>query len=237
MALLAASWCLASPIQSTPAQTHEQFRRFVRVEVSGRYLAALPDGYAESRSKRFPLILFLHGMGESGTDLERVKLHGPPKLIEQGRKLPFVVISPQCPVPGWDPNMLIGLMDEVERKYRIDKDRIYLTGLSMGGYGTWRLASLIPHRLAAIAPVCGGGDPAWAPILKDMPIWSTHGDKDLAVPLDREAPLIEALRSLGSKVRFDIVKDGGHDVWTDFYAKQEFYDWLLEHRLSDRRRR
>jgi predicted peptidase len=212
------------------------FERKVTVNTSGRYLLSLPGDYTQQNRKRFPLILFLHGSGESGSDLDKVKLHGPPKLIEQGRKLPFVIVSPQCPAPvGWDPITLLGLLDEIQSKYRIDRDRVYLTGLSMGGYGTWKLASMAPERFAAIAPVCGGGDPAWAPILKDLPIWSTHGDKDPAVPIGREIPLIDALKNMGSTVRFDIIQDAGHDVWTDFYEKSEFYDWLLKHNLKDRR--
>lgn len=212
------------------SQTPQTLQRTTTVPVEGSYLLYLPSDY-ETNSKRYPLMLFLHGAGERGKDLERIKVHGPPKEIGKGRNLPFIVVAPQCPGPGfWEIAMLIGLLDEVEKKYRVDKEREYVTGLSMGGLGTYELAARQPKRFAAIAPICGWADPAIAPKIRNLPIWSTHGDKDQAVPLSMEQPLVDALKALGADVRFDVIPGGEHDVWTDVYGGEAIYSWLLEHK-------
>ncbi len=121
------------------------------------YLLYLPEGYAEQEAS-WPLLLFLHGAGERGDSLDLVNVHGPPKLIEQGQGFPFIVVSPQCPVEQrWSVKTLDKLLNDIAAQYRVDEDRIYVTGLSMGGFGTWNLAARFPHRFAAIAPICGGG--------------------------------------------------------------------------------
>ena len=147
------------------------FERQITRTVGARYLLSLPEGYGEDAARRCPLLLFLHGIGERGEDLERIKRHGLPRVIERGDRLPFIVASPQCP-PGewWDVGTLVALLDEVEERYAVDPDRIYVTGLSMGGYGTWRLALAQPERFAAIAPICGGGNPAQAQRIKHLPV-------------------------------------------------------------------
>ena len=212
------------------SQTPQTFQRNVNVPVEGSYLLYLPSDYAGG-SKRYPLVLFLHGAGERGRDLERVKAHGPPKEIGKGRNLPFIVVAPQCPGPGfWETAMLIGLLDEIERKHRVDEDRIYVTGLSMGGLGTYELAARQPSRFAAIAPICGWADASIAPKIKNLPIWSTHGDSDKAVPLAMEQPLIDALRAFRADVKFDVIPGGEHDVWSDVYAGEAIYEWLLQHK-------
>ena len=128
-----------------------------QVNVQMDYLLYLPKDYDKRES--WPLLLFLHGAGERGVDLERVKTHGPPKLIAGGRDFPFIVVSPQCPKDRWwEPVELVSLLDEVSGKYNVDSDRIYVTGLSMGGFGAWRLAFHAPDKIAAIAPICGGGE-------------------------------------------------------------------------------
>ena len=206
----------------------QTFSRKVSVSVSGRYQVALPDGYASSR-KRYPVLLFLHGAGERGEELERVGIHGPLKEIRNGRKLPFIVVAPLCPADSaWDPMTLTGLLDEVESKWRVDKDREYVTGLSLGGFGTYTLAAFAPMRFAAIAPIAGWASKWIASTIKGIPIWSTHGDEDPAVPLNQETPLIEALKAAGADVRFDVISGGGHDVWTNVYAGDALYDWLLQ---------
>ena len=123
------------------------------------YLLFLPEGYESSGEKKWPLMLFLHGAGESGNDLEKVKLHGPPKIVGHKKDFPFIVVSPQSPGRGWNPDTLNALLDDVVAHNRVDPDRVYLTGLSMGGFGTWALAAAHPDRFAAIAPICGGGNP------------------------------------------------------------------------------
>jgi predicted peptidase len=199
-----------------------------------RFLVSLPEGYEQDRSKRWPFILFLHGAGERGADLERVRVHGPAKEIAKGRKLPFIVVSPQCPDGElWDVEALTALTDQLERRYRIDKDREYLTGLSMGGFGTWDLAAAQPGRFAAIAPICGGGSWIKAWMLAKTPIWATHGDADPVVPIDETRRMVDHIRGMGNReVRFDIVPGGGHDVWTAVYAGSALYDWFLAHKRS-----
>ena len=131
------------------------------IKVTMKYLLYLPNDYDQKEA--WPLMVFLHGIGESGDNLELVKKHGPPKLIAAGKQFPFIVVSPQCPKNSWwEPLELKTLLDEIVEKYKVDTNRIYLTGLSMGGFGTWSLAAMQPDRFAAIVPICGGGEPMWA---------------------------------------------------------------------------
>ncbi|HVY75326.1 MAG TPA: PHB depolymerase family esterase, partial [Puia sp.] len=191
-------------------QTPEEF-----VQKTG-YLLYLPDGYAADTSKQWPLVLFLHGSGESGADLEKVKVHGPPKLVAQGRKFPFILVSPQCPsaMVGWNSETLYALLLDIKQKYRVDADRVYLTGLSMGGYGTWALAMKHPEVLAAIAPLCGGGDTSDIWKLRHMPVWCFHGALDNVVPIRGEELLTSTLKRYNPDVRFTVYPDAGHDCWT-----------------------
>ena len=140
-------------------QQEKHFEKKVLVTEKLDYLLYLPRNYQSTRL-RWPLMLFLHGAGESGTNLAKVKIHGPPKLVETNQSFPFILVSPQSPGRGWDPEALNALLDEMMSRYRVDKERVYLTGLSMGGYGTWTLAAAHPDKFAAIAPICGGGNPA-----------------------------------------------------------------------------
>ena len=196
-----------------------------------RYLASVPSAYESDSQKKWPLVLFLHGSGERGNDLERVKTHGIPELVAAGKDFPFIAISPQCPDgEWWNPWELRYLLDEIEVKYRVDPDRVYLTGLSMGGYGTWEMALDFPDRFAAIVPICGGGDPADAARLKDVPVWAFHGGKDPVVPLKGEEEMVDAVKKAGGDARLTIYPEAGHDAWTETYANEEVYTWLLQHR-------
>jgi predicted peptidase len=210
-----------------PAQKEQEFERDIVVRAKLKYLLFLPDGYEQSE-KQWPLILFLHGSGESGDDLALVKKHGPPKIVETKRDFPFIVVSPQSPGRGWRPETLKALLDEIVLKYNVDRNRVYLTGLSMGGYGTWSLAAAYPDAFAAIVPICGGGRPADAARLKDLPIWVFHGAKDSAVPLARSEEMVKAVEDAGGKVKFTIYPDAEHDSWTEAYDSPELYQWLLE---------
>jgi predicted peptidase len=145
------------------------------------------------------------------------------------------VVSPQCPEGRWwKVDDLATLLDEVEAKYRVDADRIYLTGLSMGGFGTWDLASNFPDRFAAIAPMCGGGQPEMARRLKYLPIWVFHGDADPSVPVKKSDDMVEALKKVGADVKFTKYPGVGHDCWTQSYANPELYTWFLSHTRSER---
>jgi len=212
-----------------------EFKKQVVKTLSLKYLLYTPDDYGKDPQKKWPVMLFLHGSGESGDDLEKVKTHGPPKLISKGKAFPFIVISPQCPDArtGWDPEALNGLLDEVIAHYSVDLDRVYLTGLSMGGYGTWALASDSPQRFAAIAPICGGGTPRrMARRLRTMPIWVFHGAKDGTVPIKEDQDMVDALKAVGNDVKFTIYPDADHDSWTATYDNPELYTWLLDHKRA-----
>ncbi len=142
-------------------QSKQMLNKKITKVVDCNYLLYLPADYGKDAKKKWPLIMFLHGAGERGNNLEVVKKHGPPKMIAQGKSFDFIVVSPQCPNDLWWPeqtDVLITLLDEIEAKYRVDTDRVYLTGLSMGGFGTWTLAAKYPNRFAAIAPICGGSE-------------------------------------------------------------------------------
>ena len=221
---------LAQPA-ATPAQQANHFEKKIKITAKLDYLASLPADYGQGR-KRWPLVLFLHGAGESGSDLKLVKTHGPPKIVETKGPFPFILISPQCPGRGWNVDVLNAFLDDLVRKYRVDKDRVYLTGLSMGGYGTWALAAAHPEKFAAIAPICGGGSQADASKLAKLPIWVFHGAKDPTVPIKRSEEMVEALKAAGANPKFTVYPEAGHDSWTATYDNPEFYQWLLAQKRS-----
>lgn len=211
---------------AAPGQQAKSFEKKITVPAKLEYLLSLPADYGKSR-KAWPLVLFLHGAGESGNDLNKVKVHGPPKLVDVNGPFPFILVSPQSPGRGWNPDVLNALLDSVIKAYHVDKDRVYLTGLSMGGYGTWALAAAYPGKFAALAPICGGGNPAEAGKLARLPIWVFHGAKDTTVPLKRSEEMVEALKAAGGSPKFTVYPDAGHDSWTATYDNPEFYTWLL----------
>ena len=195
---------------------------------SYNYLLFLPDDY-ETQDK-CPTILFLHGAGEKGSNLEYVKRHGVPRIVEEQPDFPFIAVSPQCPQGQyWSVPRLSTLLDEVESSYRVDPDRIYLTGISLGGFGTWRLAAAQPHRFAAIAPICGGGDATEACNLKDLPVWAFHGARDRIVPISASQEMVEALKACGGNVKFTVYSEAEHDSWTQTYNNPELFDWFRQH--------
>ncbi len=196
-------------------------------DVTTQYQLYLPEGYGE-KGKQWPLVLFLHGAGERGTSIDLVKKHGPPKLLDQGKKFPFIVVSPQCPENEfWSTAVLSSLLDEIEGTYKVDRSRVYVTGLSMGGNGTWKLAMASPGRFAAIAPICGWGDTNAVCSLRNVPVWAFHGKKDPVVPIDRTESLVNVLKACGGDVRFTVYPEAGHDSWTETYDNPALYDWLL----------
>lgn len=213
-------------------QTAHDFEKEVTIPFTANYLLYLPADY-ENSDKEFPLVLFLHGAGERGNDLEKVKIHGLPKLINAGQDFPFIVVSPQCPdLMFWNTDVLSSLLDEIEDNYRVDKNRIYVTGLSMGGHGTWEMAISEPDRFAAIAPVCGWADTSKACSIAHIPTWVFHGAKDVVVPVIASENMVEAMKKCGSKVKFTIYPDANHDSWTETYNNEELYKWFLEQSLD-----
>lgn len=215
--------CLLLAIQLTAQQTAEKFIQ------ETRYLLYLPDGYLSDTTKKWPMIVFLHGSGESGDNLEKVKVHGPPKLIEQGKKFPFIIVSPQQldASAGFQAEVLKGMIVDLKKKYRVDEDRVYLTGLSMGGYGTWDLAEKHPEEFAAIAPICGGGDAGKVWKLRHMPVWCFHGAKDDVVNITASQIMIDSLKKYNNNVRFTIYPDANHNSWEATYNNDSLYTWFL----------
>jgi len=193
-----------------------------------KYLEYFPE--INEGDENLPLLIFLHGMGERGDDLTKLKLHGPPSFLDEKKDFPFITISPQCPdTIYWNEEILLPFYEEIIAKYLIDKKRIYLTGLSMGGFGTWESIVAKPDLFAAAAPICGGGDPSKLKAVKSMPIWVFHGAKDQVVPLLRSEEMVNKLKELGSKVKFTIYPEATHDSWTKTYANPKLYEWLLSH--------
>ena len=205
-----------------------------------QYLFYLPKDYqAKSGEQRWPLTLFLHGAGERGADVQRVAIHGPLSLAKQGKEFPFIIVAPQCPGGQlWETEPLLKLLEHFTANYAVDTNRVYLTGLSMGGYGTWRLGLAHPEKFAALVPICGGGnliDALLGPgdkgaALKNLPIWAFHGVKDSVVPLDESERMVKLLKKVGVKeVKLTVYPDADHNSWTETYNNPELYEWLLSH--------
>ena len=212
---------------------HEgSFQGSVIRNVTMDYLLYLPDGFEANPNEHWPMLVFLHGSGERGNDLEKVKTHGPPKLISQGMAMPFVVLSPQCPSnTDWDTETLFALIKRVASRYRVDEKRVYVTGLSMGGAATWDLAMAYPEYFAAIAPVCGPVSrnyPARAAALKDLPVMAFHGAMDDIVPVSGAEGMIKRLQDIGNPARIIIYPDANHDSWTKTYDDPQLYKWFME---------
>ena len=204
------------------------------------YQLFIPRGYNDNPAERWPLIIFLHGSGERGTDIARVKVHGPPKIADQNPALPFVIISPQLPPSAneddpWPIPPLDALLDHALKTLKVDPKRVYLTGLSLGGIATWEWGAARPERFAALAPVAGSADEKTACTLKDKPVWAFHGDRDDAVDNASDFAMLRAIQKCGGHPRMSLFPDRGHDSWEPAYADPGLYLWLLEQRLPPKR--
>ncbi len=220
-----------TPWTLAPGQHAQSFEKEIGKTVRSRFLLYLPDGYDADANKKWPLIVFLHGSGERGDDLEQVKAHGLPQRLGGKNALPFIVVSPQAPPDTrWDSDTIHALLDELIARLPVDAQRIYLTGLSLSGYGTWAIAGDRPQRFAAIAPVCGAGETDNACRLKDVPIWAFHGAQDSVVPLQDDQAMVDAVRACGGDVKFTVYPGVDHDAWTPTYANPALYEWFLQHR-------
>ncbi len=243
-ALLAvASYTPAQPAATSAPPTQQMAKQFQFTHtesVTVNYLLFLPKDYQAKGAKRWPLILFLHGAGERGTDVWKVATHGPGKYAAAHPDFPFILVSPQCPEHQiWSQEVLLRLLDEINATYLVDTNRVYLTGLSMGGYGTWDLGLTHPEKFAAIVPICGGGqmislllsrrDKAAA--LKTLGVWAFHGAKDAVVPLEESQRMVDALKKEGVRdVKLTVYPEAQHDSWTETYRNPELYQWLLRHK-------
>lgn len=196
-----------------------------------RYVVFVPDGYTPRRA--WPAILYMHGAGERGVDGRVHSLHGLGKAIRKNlERFPCIVVMPQSrPEMKWEGPMVdlaLATLDAAIDEYRIDKERIVLTGLSLGGYGTWRIGAMHPERFSCLVPVCGGGDMTWAAKLAERPIWCWHGDADTAVPVDRSREMVEAVRAAGGIVTYTELSGVTHNSWDPCYGDEKVIGWMLE---------
>ena len=196
-----------------------------------KYILTTPTDFDISES--LPMVVFLHGAGERGNEIEKIKAHGIPKLFSKNQDhegLRAIKLSPQCPDERtwydykWD---VIALIDEVAEKYNVDKSKISLCGISMGGFGTWEIALQVPEKFAAIAPICGGGMGWRAWYLRNTPIRVYHGKLDDLVPLCMSETMVEAVRSHGGNVEFVVYDDLYHDCWTRAFEQTDLISWLV----------
>jgi poly(3-hydroxybutyrate) depolymerase len=214
-----------------------------------RYRLLTPPAPADGSA--LPLVLFLHGAGERGDDNTAQLKHGAVEFQRRQGQNPCFVLIPQCPEGkrwvevDWggkagagtfpaEPTVplaqSIEVIDALIASGAVDPDRVYVTGLSMGGYGTWYAAGMPGNRFAAVAPMCGGGDPLWAARYKDLPVWAFHGDRDEAVPPGRSREMIDAIRKAGGQPKYTEYQGVGHDCWTQTYADDAFHAWLFSQR-------
>lgn len=201
-----------------------------------KHLVDLPANYEKDKSRNWPVILFLHGATPRGDDLNKVRTTvGLPTLISKTRDLPFIIVAPLCPANTWwnqQVQRLDGLLSQIEATYRVDSSRVYVTGFSMGGSGSWAMACEYPHRFAAAAPAAGRADPRDVQRIMDVPIWAFHGAKDATIPLKHSTEMVDALEKIGGKAAVTIFPEHGHDISRLTYSDPRLYQWLLSNQLG-----
>ena len=215
-------------------KSSEKFITNLAMQVSLKYHIYFPNNYHDSDAK-FPLVLFLHGAGERGDDLRLVEKHGIPKMINNGINFPFITVAPQCPkFQYWSEPVnvktLLLLVEEIIKKNKVDIERIYATGLSMGGYGTLAIAKERPDLFSAIIPVCGGLDTTDIERLKDIPIWLFHGAEDKVVPVENSELIYDLLKPINPEIKITIYKGINHNSWEMTYNNQNIYEWMLKYK-------
>jgi predicted peptidase len=226
-------------------QAPRTFHQDLTVSLDCQYLLFLPRDYETEPARRWPLILFLHGSGERGAEVWRTDIHGPSKYIAKHPDFPFILITPLCPSNEiWSAQLLSHLLDTAAAEYRVDTNRIYLTGLSMGGFGAWDLALAEPARFAAVIPIAGGGAdilpvltregaarPEYIKALRSLAFWAFHGGKDTVVPPEDSEHMVAALKRAGVKeVKLTIYPEATHNSWAQTYDNPAIYEWLLQHK-------
>lgn len=197
-----------------------------------KYISSYPRDFDEN--KKYPLLIHIHGAGGRGEDLNLLKQAGPLFEIGNGKELPFIVIAPQCFVDTWFEIMeqLLEFIDSMVDIKNVDKNRVYLSGVSMGGYTCWQVAMIKPETFAAIVPVCSGGMYWNAVRLKNTPIWAFHGALDDSVYVSESINMVNAVIKNGGNAKLTIYPDVKHNSWEKTFHNDELYAWLLEHKLS-----
>jgi predicted peptidase len=229
----------ASPPKTAMAEKLKPCRFKHNLALEMNYLLYLPQDYAAGTGRRWPLLLFLHGAGERGSDVWKVATHGPTKNVNEHPDFPFIVVSPQCCEGAiWSSEALLALLKDVAKEYPVDAGRIYLTGLSMGGFGTWDLGLAHPEIFAAIVPICGGGESISLLLssrdkpqaLKTLGVWAFHGAKDPVVPMAESQRMVDMLKKLNLQdLTLTVYPEAEHDAWTQTYKNPDLYKWLLKH--------
>lgn len=209
-------------------------RTLVHGSVVMPYVVYVPRDYTPTQ--KYPVILFLHGAGERGSDGIRQTQVGIGAAIRTyPERFPCLVVMPQCPADRWwrgeELEAAYQCLQQTLREFSCDPQRVYLTGLSMGGFGSWELAAKYPDAFAAVIPICGRGNPADAEKLKNLPIWVFHGEADTLVPPTFSREMVEALQKAGStRVKYTELPGIGHNSWDPAYSSAEVIRWLLEQR-------
>lgn len=222
--------------EDAPGKVHaKEFQTEVTVKVGYRYSLYIPKEYSPGSKRKWPLIIFLHGSGERGEDLDVLTRNGPPKMIAAGHAFPALVASPQAPDHNtWEPHSVKALVDALRREYHIDDDRVYLTGISMGGYGVWDTVMAFPHTFAAAIPICGSAGVKFvaAERIKHLPVWIFHGADDTVVPAANSQRIYDALVEAGGTPKLTIYAGVGHDSWTRTYEDPDLWEWLFAQKRS-----
>jgi len=217
-----------SPLK--PGKHARTFNRYVQRGQSCLYWVTLPKDYGKE-VKKWPLIIYLHASNLQGHDLSRIATPIPPDVDEIKNNFPFIVLTPQCPdeYDAWPSDIVVELVDEMVKQYNVDARRVYVTGFSLGGRGTWSVAVDHPELFAAIVPVAGSyGHPERIIRIKDVPVWAFHGDQDRTVTFGPVRDMVQDLRDSGGNVRFTIYEGAGHGIKGRAYRTKELYEWLLK---------
>jgi len=220
----------------TPVNGQEETKGFIAktLNIDGRelkYVVYVPTVY--EKGNPIPAIVFLNGKGECGTDGWRQVFHFGSAIMLDAKKWPFIVMFPQkqSPETQWEDEktMVMEIIEKTRKEYSIDDSRIYLTGLSQGGHGTWAIAAMYPDLFAAIAPICGYGEKWMAEKLAKMPVWCFHGDADTTVPVERTLEMERWLKEVGNTPKVTIYPGVGHNSWDKAYREENLAAWFLEH--------
>jgi predicted peptidase len=222
----------ACVLQAVDPPEAKSFKKDVVLHVEWKYAQWLPEGYGASE-KKWPLLVFLHGAGEVGDRLASVERHGPPKLAAAGRKFPFILVAPQSTHLLWNPLEVNAFTEEMVKTLKVDATRVWITGISMGGNGTWMAASLQPELYAAAVPICGWGDFFMVRRLATIGVWAFHGAKDPLVPVAKTQELVDAVKYSGGTPKLTIYPDAQHDSWTQAYDDPELWKWLEAQKRDD----
>lgn len=217
-------------IISISLNIYSQIEKPKKSIVEYKYSLYTPDDYSLNQHKNFPVLIYLHGGSHRGDNLDLLKGYGLPKLIENGWEFDFIVVSPQCPKGKYwtTENWFDKLYKDLKSNCRIDTTRIYATGISMGGFGTWELAMDYPQHIKAIVPLCGGcNDSLNVCKINHIPIWAFHGSRDKLIPVDETERLVKRLKKCSGKIKYTRLENQGHGI-QDIYKDEKIYEWLIE---------